>query len=49
VSRTQNGVTTYYVHIASGDLVTEYTPSASSGIHHIYVGGKRVASHRFTY
>ncbi len=47
VSRTQSGVTTHYIHIANGDLVTEYTPSTLKGIHHIYVNGKRVASKRF--
>jgi YD repeat-containing protein len=49
VSRTQSGVTTYYVHIANGDLITEYTPSTNKGMHHIYVNGKRIASKRFTF
>ena len=44
VSRTQGGVTTYYVHVANGDLILEYTPSTHSGREHIYVNGKRIAS-----
>jgi YD repeat-containing protein len=44
VSRTQNGVTTYYVHAANGDLILEYTPSQNKGIEHFYLHGKRIAS-----
>ncbi len=44
VSRTQGGSTTYYVHIANGDLILEYTPSTQKGMQQIYVNGKRVAS-----
>src|SRR5262249_33828209 len=40
VSRTQNGVTTYYVHAANGDLILEYTPSQTKAIEHIYLHGK---------
>jgi YD repeat-containing protein len=44
VSRTQNGVTTYYVHASNGDLLLEYTPSSNAKVEHIYVQGKRVAT-----
>lgn len=44
VSRTQNGVTTYYVHASNGDLLLEYTPSTNAKVEHIYVQGKRVAT-----
>ena len=49
VSRTKSGVTTYYVHAANGDLLLEYTPSTHSGLQHIYVHGKRVATKRITF
>jgi YD repeat-containing protein len=49
VSRTLDGLTTYYVHASNGDLVTEYTPSTHAGVQHVYVHGKRIASKRFTY
>lgn len=44
VSRTQNGVTTYYVHAGNGDLLLEFTPSTNKAIEHVYLRGKRVAS-----
>ena len=48
VSRTKGGVTTYYVHAANGDLILEYTPSTQTGLQHIYVNGKRIATKRVT-
>ena len=44
VSRTQNGVTTYYVPASNGDLLLEYTPASDRALEHIYVHGKRIAS-----
>ena len=44
VSRTQNGVTTYFVHASNGDLLLEFTPSTNAKVEHIYVQGKRVAT-----
>jgi len=44
VARTANGVTTYYVTAANGDLIFEYTPAQNKGIEHIYLNGKRIAS-----
>lgn len=44
VSRTQNGVTTYFVTASNGDLLIEFTPSTNKSIEHIYLRGKRIAS-----
>jgi hypothetical protein len=43
VSRTQNGVTTYYVHGSEGRLLLEYTPTGTT-VEHIYLQGKRIAT-----
>jgi len=43
VSRTQNGVTTYYVHGSEGRLLLEYTPTGTT-IEHVYLQGKRIAT-----
>ncbi len=44
VTRTQSGVTTYYVTASNGDLILEYTLPANRTVEHIYVHGKHIAS-----
>ena len=44
VTRTQNGVTTYFVHASNGDLLLEYTPSQGTTVEHAYLQGKRIAT-----
>jgi uncharacterized protein RhaS with RHS repeats len=44
VTRTQNGVTTYFVHGSNGDLLLEYTPTQNITVEHVYLQGKRIAT-----
>jgi YD repeat-containing protein len=44
VTRTQNGVTTYFVHGSNGDLLLEYTPTQNTTVEHVYLQGKRIAT-----
>ena len=44
VTRTQNGVTTYFVHASNGDLLLEYTPAQNTTVEHAYLQGKRIAT-----
>jgi YD repeat-containing protein len=48
VWRKQNGVATYYVHAADGDLLLEHTPSSELTVQHVYLKGQRVATKTIT-